>query len=236
MGGEHIINKEVLMKQTMADILSVSCHLSSGRKQKSQFEGGSRSQMGLTKILMRRVFLCLTAIVLIACATATEVYRDPNMDFGAIQSIAVMPFLSLARDNIAPERVRDVFINNLLATGAVYVVPVGEVARGVARAEIANPATPSPEEVIKLAGIIKVQAVITGVLKEYGEVRSGTTSANIISVSLQMMEVQTGKIVWSASTTNGGISIWDRLFGGGGQPMDKITQNAVKDLINKLFK
>ena len=51
-----------------------------------------------------------------------------------------------------------------------------------------------------------------------------------------MMEVQTGKIVWSASTTNGGISIWDRLFGGGGQPMDKITQNAVKDLINKLFK
>jgi len=193
--------------------------------------------MGTTKILMSRVFLCLIAISFMACATtATDIYRDPNMDFGAIQSIAVMPFVSLARDNIAAERVRDVFINNLLATGAVYVVPVGEVARGVARAEIANPSAPSPEEVVKLANIIKVQAVITGVLKEYGEVRSGTTSANIISVSLQIMEAQTGKVVWSASTTKGGISLSDRLFGGGGQPMDKITQKAVEDLINKLFK
>ena len=192
--------------------------------------------MGMMKILVKRIFLCLAVIFLAACATTTEVYRDANMDFGAIQSIAVMPFVSLARDNIAAERVRDVFINDLLATGAVYVVPVGEVARGVARVEIANPAAPSPEEVVKLAGIIKVQAVITGVLKEYGEVRSGTTAANIISVSLQMMEVQTGKVVWSASTTKGGISILDRLFGGGGQPMNKITQKAVKDLINKLFK
>jgi hypothetical protein len=192
--------------------------------------------MGMMKILVKRIFLCLTVIFLAACATTTEVYRDPNMDFGAIQSIAVMPFVSLARDNVAAERVRDVLINDLLATGAVYVVPVGEVARGVARGEIANPVTPSPVEVVKLAGIIKVQAVITGVLKEYGEVRSGTTSANIISVSLQMMEVQTGKVVWSASTTKGGISILDRLFGGGGQPMNKITQKAVNDLINKLFK
>ena len=191
--------------------------------------------MGTMRTL-RRMLLCLVVIFLVACAAKTEIYRDQNMDFGAIQSIAVMPFVSLARDNIAAERVRDVFINDLLATGAVYVVPVGEVARGVARVEIANPAAPSPEEVVKLAGIIKVQAVITGVLKEYGEVRSGTTSANIVSVSLQMMEVQTGKVVWSASSTKGGISISDRLFGGGGQPMNKITTKAVEDLINKLFK
>lgn len=196
--------------------------------------------MGMTKILMSRIFLCLICFIAVFCVSSagatTEIYRDPNMDFGAIQSIAVMPFVSLARDNIAAERVRDVFINDLLATGAVYVVPVGEVARGVARTEIANPSAPSPEEVVKLANIIKVQAVITGVLKEYGEVRSGTTSSNIISVSLQIMEAQTGKVVWSASSTKGGINILDRLFGGGGQPMDKITQKAVEDLINKLFK
>lgn len=197
-------------------------------------KGGSLA-MGTMRTL-RRILLCLVVIFLAACAAKTEIYRDQNMDFGAIQSIAVMPFVSLARDNVAAERVRDVFINDLLATGAVYVVPVGEVARGVARVEIANPAAPSPEEVVKLAGIIKVQAVITGVLKEYGEVRSGTTSANIVSVSLQMMEVQTGKVVWSASSTKGGISISDRLFGGGGQPMNKITTKAVEDLINKLFK
>jgi hypothetical protein len=173
--------------------------------------------MGMKNIFMlKRILICFILIFLAACATTSDIYRDPNM--------------------VVAERVRDVFINDLLATGAIYVVPVGEVARGVSRAEISNPTAPSPEEVVKLGTIIKVQAVMTGVVKEYGEVRSGTTSANIVSVSLQMMEGTTGKVVWSASSTKGGISIWDRLFGGGGQPMNKITEKAIQDLINKLFK
>jgi hypothetical protein len=106
----------------------------------------------------------------------------------------------------------------------------------VARAEIQNPTAPSGEDVIKLGGIIKVQTIITGVVREYGEVRSGTTSANMISLSLQMIETETGKVVWTASSTKGGIRILDRLFGGGGQPMNVITEKAVYDLINKLFK
>ena len=96
------------------------------------------------------------------------------MDFGAIQTVAVMPFVNLTRENTAAERVRDVFINRLLATGALYVLPVGEVARGVARAEITTPAAPSPEEIVKLGGILKAQAVITGTVREYGEMRSGS--------------------------------------------------------------
>lgn len=171
-----------------------------------------------------------------ACAKRTEMYRDPNMDFGAIKTIAVMPFSNLTRDSIASERVRDVLINKLLVTGAVYILPVGEVARGIARVEIQNPTAPSQDEIIKLGGILKVQAVITGVVREYGEVRSGTTSANVASLSLQMIENQTGKVVWTASSTKGGISTWDRLFGGGGKPMNDVTEEAVDDVINKLFK
>ena len=177
-------------------------------------------------------------VVLISCVpTVTRsVYRDPNMDFGAIQTVGVMPFQNLSRDNLAAERVRDVFINGLLSTGAVYVVPVGEVARAVARAEIQSPTAPSPEEVVKLSGLLKAQAVITGAVREYGEVRSGASSANLISVSVQMLEAQTGRTVWTASSTKGGISVWDRLFGGGGQPMNDVTRDAVNDLIGKLFK
>ena len=181
------------------------------------------------------ILLFLVPFLLSACAT-TEIYRDPKMDFGAKQTIAVMPFQNFTRDNIAGERVRDVFINKLLATCAVYVLPIREVSRGVARAEIQNPTAPSQEEGVKLSGLIKAPAGITGVLKEYGEVRSGTSSSNIISMSLQMMEGTTGKVVWTASTTKGGISIFDRLFGGGGRPMNDITDRAVDDLINKLFK
>ena len=193
--------------------------------------------MGVKKTLSRqRILLFLFFVSLVACAGRRDTYIDPNMDFGAVKIAAVMPFVSLTRDPVVAERVRDVFITRLLSTGAVYVVPVGEVARGVARVEIQNPSAPSSDDIVKLGGIIKAQAVITGTVREYGEVRSGTVSANIISLSLQMIETQTGKVVWTASSTKGGIKIWHRLFGGGGQPMNEITVKAVNDLINELLK
>jgi hypothetical protein len=188
------------------------------------------------RINSTKILFPLILFSLMACASSGDFYRDPNMDFGSIQTVAVMPLANLSRDSTAGDRVRDVFINKLLATGAVYVLPVGEVAKGALKAEIQNPITPSPDEVVKLAGLIKVNAVITGVLREYGEVRSSTSSANAISLSLQMVEGQTGKTVWTASTTKGGISIWDRLFGGGGRPMNDVTEKAVEDVIDKLFK
>ena len=187
-----------------------------------------------TKCLLTGCIMVLVS----SCAprVTSTVYRDPAMDFGAIQTVAVMPFQNLSRETAAADRVRDVFINRLLSTGTVYVLPVGEVARGTARTEIQTPATPSPDEVVKLGGNIKAQAVITGVVLEYGEVRSGTSSANIISVSVQMLEAQTGKTVWTATSTKGGITVWDRLFGGGGRPMDDVTRDAVDDAIQKLFR
>ena len=187
---------------------------------------------------LTRTLICLILLSTAACAPkakTVDVYFDPAMDFGVVKVVAVMPLANLARDPVVSERVRDVVINKLLSTGAVYVLPIGEVARGIARLEIPNPATPSPDDIAKLGGIIKAQAVITGAVKEYGEVRSGTTTANIISLSLQMAETQTGKVVWSASSTQGGITIWDRLIGGGGEPMNLVTEKAVNDLVKRLL-
>lgn len=187
--------------------------------------------------ILKKLTLSLLLASFAACGTSVTPtsFHDPDMDFGALRAVAVMPFENLSRDQLAGERVRDTFANSLLSTGAVYVLPTGEVARGVARAGILNPATPSLEEIGKLAGIIKVDALITGVVKEYGEVRSGAASANVISVSLQMIEMQTRKVVWTASSTKGGVSTWDRLFGSGGEPMNDTTRAAVNELLDKLF-
>ena len=184
-------------------------------------------------------FAALSVITLAAgCAGArpAEVtYHDANMDFSLIQKVAVLPFENLTTTNTAADRVRDVFTTMMQATGSSYVMPPGEVARGIDRAALAHPTTPTAEEVVNLGKIVGVDAVITGVIREYGEVRSGSTSAGVVSISLQMMETQTGKVVWSAASTRGGVDAADRLFGGGGQPMDQVTADAVRDLLDKLF-
>lgn len=173
---------------------------------------------------------------LAACASSGHRYQDRNMDFGSLRTVAVMPFQNLSRDNLAAERVRDVFQNALLASEAVYVVPNGEVARAVSRVSVPNPTAPSTEEIVKLGAALKAEGIVTGTVKEYGEVRSGSATGNVISVSVQMHEAATGKVIWSGTTTKGGVGFSDRLFGGGGAPMNYLTEEAVDDLLNKLFK
>lgn len=180
--------------------------------------------------------LLLLIIIAQSCASRTKnVYHDQLMDFGSVKVIAVLPFGNLTTDPNAAERVRDVFITALLSSEAVYVLPRGEIRRGITRGGLRDAISPSSEEAVKLAEIIGADAVVSGIVKEYGEVRSGASTANVISISLQMIEAQTGKVVWTAATTKGGITVWDRLFGGGGEPFNDVTERAVDEILDKLF-
>jgi len=186
---------------------------------------------------------CVLLVLLAGCAKsnltaereAKGVFFNELVDFASVQTVAVLPFQNLTDSEYAAERVRDVFMSMLLATEAVYVLPPGEVFRGISRVGMINPAAPSLDEIKSLANILKVDVVITGVLREYELVRAGASSANLISLSLQMIETETGTIIWNASSTKGGITLTDRLFGGGGQPMNYVTLESVDDLLNKLF-
>jgi hypothetical protein len=182
----------------------------------------------------QKVVVAIAAIVLTGCASG-DVFSDSNMDFASLRSVAVMPFTNLSSSEFAAARVRDVFSNMLLATGAVYVLPPGEVARGLLAIGRLPPEGPSSDQIKQLAAVLKVDAVITGVVSEYGPIRSGAATANVISVSVKMIEKSSGLVVWSASSTRGGISVMDRLFGGGGEPMNTITEKAVNELLDKLF-
>ncbi|WP_242393658.1 GNA1162 family protein [Anaeromyxobacter oryzisoli] len=163
-------------------------------------------------------------------------FQDSNMDFAAVKTVAVLPFSNLSRDAAAADRVREVFSSMLLASGAVYVLPPGEVVRGYTRLAVTDPRAPSVEEITKLGGLLKADAIIRGVVKEYGEVRSGSSAGNVLSVSLEMYETSTGRIVWSATSTKGGIGFGDRLLGGGGEPMEQVTEQVADDLLDKLFR
>jgi hypothetical protein len=195
--------------------------------------------MTTLKTVSRMTGILMALALLGACASkqgGPVTYQDPNMDFSLLQSVAVLPFENLTNESNADSRVRDSFMIMLQATGAVYVIPPGEVNRGILRSGLSEPAVPTAEEVTTLAQIVGADAVITGTVREYGQARSGASSANIVSVSVEMLEAQTGRVVWSGSSTKGGVSAANRVFGGGGRPMDVVTAKAVDDLLDQLFR
>lgn len=184
-----------------------------------------------------RWFICCILLFLVGCAASPtpKDYTNQTMDFSAVRTVAVLPFQNLTSDDQAAERVRDAFTGMLLSTEVIYVLPPGEVARGILRVGIRTPQTPTVEEITKLKGVLGIDAVITGVLREYGSVRSGSAEANLVSLSLQMVETQTGATVWSASSTRGGITMADRMLGSGGRPMNDVTLQVINDLLDQLF-
>jgi polysaccharide biosynthesis protein PelC len=178
----------------------------------------------------------LAAVALAGCGSHRS-YHNANMDFASVRTVAVLPFWNLSKDPQGADRVRDVFTTALLATNGVYVVPTGEVARALSRVGVASSVSPAADEVVKLCGMLKADAVITGVLKEYGEVRTASATANVVALSLQMQEAGTGKVVWSGSSTKGGVGWSARLLGAtGGDPVNDVTEQAVDDLLKQLFK
>ena len=187
---------------------------------------------------LKFLLCCSLLLVLSGCAASSASvpdYTNSQMDFSAVRTVAVLPFQNLSNDDQAAERVRDAFMGMLLATEAIYVLPPGEVARGINRVGMRTPEVPNTEEITKLKNILNVDAVITGVLREYGPVRSGSAEANLVSLSLQMIETQSGTTVWSATSTKGGISQMDRLLGSGGRPMNDVTTQVINDLLDQLF-
>jgi hypothetical protein len=185
----------------------------------------------------RKLLAVALALAMTSGCAGKKSYQNKNMDFGSIKTVAVMPFANLTRDSLAADRVRDVLSNMLLATEAFYVVPTGEMARAINRLAIGSPTAPNTEEIVKLGGMLKVEAVITGVVKEYGEVRGGTSTANVVSISAQMFETATGKVVWSGTSTKGGVSWGSRLLGtAGGDPVNDVTEEATNDLLKQLFR
>lgn len=179
----------------------------------------------------------VAALALLASCQKHRTYHNADMDFASIRTVAVLPFWNLSKDQQGADRVREVFTNSLLSTNAVYVVPTGEVARAITRVGIASPSTPSADEVVKLCAMLKADAVVTGVLKEYGEVRTTSATANVVAVSLQMQEGTTGKVIWAGSSSKGGVGWAARLLGSaGGDPVNDVTEKAVDDLLDQLFK
>lgn len=184
------------------------------------------------------IVVLATAAVVLGCSSrpgARTSFHDPGMDFGLIQSVAVLPFDNLTQTQNAGETVRDVFMTMLQATVAVYVQPPGEVRRAIDRINPNDPMAPTAQEAVELGRALEVDVIITGTVLEYGQVRSASALANICSVSVKMIEGETGRVVWSASATRGGVGASERLLGGGGQPMNIVISQAVEDLLDRLF-
>jgi hypothetical protein len=171
------------------------------------------------------------------CASAKSgPYVNPKFDFSLVKRVAVLPLETLAQDQSAGEKVRRLLVTEVLASGVVDVVEIGQVNRVLGQQGVQSLATLGPEDFKRLGEALKVQALILGSVDTYDRVSTGGTTAPEVTISLRAIDVSSGGIVWSTTNTGGGMGLAGKLFGLTSDSLSEVARKTVHEAVGTLFR
>lgn len=162
-------------------------------------------------------------------------FTNPRIDFSFVERVAVLPFENVSNDSSAGVRATRLLITELLASGAVDVVEPGEVSAALARFP-GRVTRPSKEQTVELGKTLGVQAVILGTVTQSEVLRSGAAGIPTVTLDAQMVEAESGGIIWAATHTEKGSAASARLLGTQGEPLSVTTRRCVRELVSTLLK
>lgn len=185
----------------------------------------------------RNLCLLMLAMLIAACGTTTHQtrYMHASADLGAIKSVAVLPFDSLAQDRTSGDKVQKIFYLELLSLGVFDVSEPGQVTKLI-RGSGATTDTLGPNEYQKIGKELGVDGLFVGSVVDFAEGRSGSTPTPEITIQLRLIETHSGTTIWSVGQTRSGAGVSTRLFGVGGESLTEAARRVVRRELGTLLK
>lgn len=186
-----------------------------------------------TKIISMVFFLLLP---LVGCAgkTGPQTFLRPEFNPEYVRKVAVLPFEdNVGNPNIAT-RCRQITIIQILSSGLFDAVDKMQV-DSILQQEAVPPGTPINAATLRRLGqLLGVQAFLVGSLDEAGENQKGAAVYLELSLTLRLIDTESGLVLWQASGRDTGYSVWDRLFGLGGKDSFQVTQELIRNLLRTI--
>ncbi|HLB25091.1 MAG TPA: hypothetical protein VJM83_02050 [Nitrospirota bacterium] len=154
-------------------------------------------------------------------------------EWGPNRDVAVMPFVNVAKDKDAGLKARELFITELYVTGAFKdVVDEGEMLEVMKKLKLRETDNLGKDAIKTLGDNLGVQAIIFGTVEEYTE-RSAKGAH--FAVSLRMVDVETGQILWIGnSSREGGGTVSEALGLSEGPTVIDVARNVCGRLVSSL--
>ncbi len=180
--------------------------------------------------------LCLVIIVFSGCSkSGLRQYVRPNIDIGAIQTLAVLPLNNFTSDQYAGEKIRSKINIELLSRGRNVVEP-GEIGTALRELKVRAMQSLRTEEMQDIGEMLGADAVIWGAVETF-EVQKGiNVSYPEVTVNLLMYDTRSGNVVWSIWHTSGGASFGTRHFGTEGLTLDRVSARVVREAFASLYR
>lgn len=193
--------------------------------------------MSIMKKLLTVSVLILSLMIIGGCAgIRSKSYVHPNADFLAIKRVAVMPFLNLTDSPHAEQKVRDIFVTELLSLGYFDVLEFGEMKKVLKEMKIDKPDDIDAAMIKKLGKSLGVQAIIFGVVEEYNKsVSTGAGSFPEVAVNLRMVDTKTDIVIWMSSNSEGGGATVSFLGLGETPYISELTRKVIRQMVRSLM-
>lgn len=161
----------------------------------------------------------------------TNSFMRKDASLAHIQTVAVLPLENLG--GAGAPRVREFAMTQVLATGMFDVVDKGRV-DSVLREEAIDPGTPiDPTTLRRLGQRLQTQAFFLGSVQEVTETR-GNASFQEITMTLRLVDSETGTLLWQASGRGSGYSLADRLFGMAPKDSFRVSMDLLRKLLGTI--
>lgn len=175
------------------------------------------------------------ALLVGGCGGTGGSYIHPNVDFGYMERATVLPFRNLTGDDLADERVQSIFLMEILEADILDMVDAREAAATLVAMDLSPGAPLTPEQAVELGKRLNVDALFTGTVEEYGVNRANRSAEAEVTLVVEMIETQTGVVVWRSQVHESGSTFWSRLFGSGTRDLYSVSRRAVRKALGTLI-
>ena len=148
------------------------------------------------------------------CSSTGHHFTSSAVGLGYIERIAVLPLENFTGSKGIEDRTRELLITRLLGHHLFDIVEKGKL-HCFLREEIRSKEKSLIDQrtAKRMAREFNIEAYMTGSIDEFKEMRNGSYSYPAIAITLRMVDINTGKVVWQASAADSGYSTVGRLFG-----------------------
>lgn len=183
---------------------------------------------------MIRIILALTVLIS-GCAQTGHHFTDPAVGLGYVNKIAILPLENFTQKKGIDDRARELLTTQILGYGLYEVVEKGELHRFLRDEIRSNEKELIDQRIAKrMAREFNIDAYIAGSIDEFSVIRNGSYSYPVIAISLRMIDVKTGNIIWKASHNASGYSTAGRLFGLAAEDTNSVLFRLIDQLLATL--
>ena len=182
--------------------------------------------------LRAAVLLAATAALMTGagCAAGPRLYVNRAADMTLYKRVVIVPFVNLSGEAYAPSRIVRALTTEMVIADRFEIVEPSLLLGELEKANVQPDATgqiPLPK-LRDAAERLEATAVIRGSVSEYAMRRLGSEEFPVVAFDCEMLDVQTGLVVWRISIRETGRGRLPIVGGSGERSYSRVTEEAGK--------